>query len=69
MLTRFEFNHSQNRPGGCNQVRVTTNPLDHQADVGTVFIQPPAADTASSHENPPGLGQRESLCIRSLELR
>ena len=39
MLTRFEFKQSQYRPGGCNQVRVTTNPLDRQADVGTVFIR------------------------------
>ena len=40
MLTRFEFKQTQNRLGGCNQVRITTNPLDRLADGGTVYIQP-----------------------------
>jgi hypothetical protein len=40
MLTRFEFKQTQNRLGGCNQVRITTNPLGRLADGGTVSIQP-----------------------------
>jgi len=36
MLTGFEFKQSQNRIGGCNQVRVTTNPLGRPANGGTV---------------------------------
>jgi hypothetical protein len=31
MLIHFEFKQTQNRLGGCNQVRITTNPLGHLA--------------------------------------
>ena len=40
MLNRFEFKQTLNRLGGCNQVRITTNPLGCLADGGTVYIQP-----------------------------
>ena len=39
MLTLLEFKQPQKRIGGCNQFRVTTNPLDLSADGRTVYIQ------------------------------
>jgi len=39
-LIRLKFKQTLNRLGGCNQVRITINPLGRLPDGGTVYIQP-----------------------------